>query len=628
MKALILAGGRGKRLNELTRDRNKSMVELFSRPIIEHNLDECIEIGVSEIILVLYYRPEEIMRYIGKDYKGVRVRYMIEKRGKGLVTAIENAKELIGDSDFILMLADEIVVDAKLKDMLKRFRDENLFAICGVIFEKDLGSIGKTYTAMVNEKGRAFRLIEKPKVKIDNIKGTGHCILKNEILDYIPRTPINAIRGQKELVDLIQVAIDDGKNVEIFHIAKDYVNINTKEDLNLAKEMIKKNNPRVLIVHNQMKYYGGGELLIVEMANWLTKRGIKNDILCLSSSKEVEDKLMNTEIIIPKHNVDLRPPGYKNMKDILMAIKAFRRKLKEIYKNYDVINFHDFPTTWTLFPRRKPAVWFMNLPPNLYSKPDAGFFYKTLNKFRIWLDRFIVRYSIDIITVAESMNQVRARRRYGRGSRLIDFGINYDFFSKGNAERARKKFNLKDRFVLIHSGILCNVKNQFESVKTIAKVKDKIPNILLILTGKEDPEYRKKLEEYVKEKKIEKNVLFAGYLATREELRDLYKAADVGLFPIGKQGGVLAPLEALCAGIPIVVSEEMETASLIKQNDLGIVTKDYANTILDIYNNQKEHKEKAKKAAIFVKKNLSWKIFTERMLKAYKDAWKKNKTVD
>src|SRR3989344_633943 len=113
MKALILGGGRGKRLNELTRDRNKSMVELFSRPIIEHNLDECIEIGVSEIILVLYYRPEEIMRYIGKDYKGVRVRYMIEKRGKGLVTAIENAKELIGDSDFILMLADEIVVDDK-----------------------------------------------------------------------------------------------------------------------------------------------------------------------------------------------------------------------------------------------------------------------------------------------------------------------------------------------------------------------------------------------------------------------------------------------------------------------------------------------------------------------------------
>jgi len=625
MKALILAGGRGSRLDDFTKNKNKSMLQIFGKSLIDYNLEQAYEAGVKEIIIVLCYKPNEIINHVGKEYRGVKIKYIIEKRRGGLVTAIENAKQLIGKSDFILMLGDEVVVDAKLKEMVKKFRDEELFGICGVVFEQDKYSIGKTYTAMVNERGRAFRLIEKPKVKINNIKGTGHCILKNEILDYIDRTPINAIRGQKELVDMIQVAIDDGKKVYIYPITENYVNVNTLEDLNLAKEMIKKNNPRVLVVHNQMKYYGGAELLIVELANWLTKRGIKNDILALSSSKEVEEKLINTEIIIPEHDVDLRPPGYKDMKDILKAIKVFRKKLREIEKNYDVINFHDFPVTWCLWPRKKAAVWFMNLPHNLWSKPDAGFFYKGLNKIRIWFDRFIVRNSMDVITVAENLNQLRARQRYGKDAKLVYFGVNYDFFSKGNAEKARKKFNLKNKFVVIHSGILCDVKNQFESVKAIEKAKDKIPDILLILTGKEDPEYRKRLEEYIKEKRLNKYVLFAGYLETREELRDFYKAADVGLYPIGKQGGVLAPFEVLCAGTPVIVSKDMETASLIKKHDLGIVTEDYANALFEIYKNKDEYKKQAKKMGVFIRKNISWEAYTDKMIKAYKEAWGKYK---
>ncbi len=624
MKALILAGGRGKRFSELTKDKNKSVTKLFEKPLIEYNLDQAVEAGVKEIIIIIGYKGEDIKKCVGKKYKGVVVKYVTQKEQKGLVHAIETAKQALEKSDFILMLADEIVLEADLKGMIKKFREEELFAVCGIVLEKDRLSIGKTYSAMVNEKGRVFRLIEKPQIPINNIKGTGHCILKNEILDYIERTPINAYRGEKELVDLIQVAVDDGKPVYVYKIAENYINVNTKQDFMLAEELIKKNNPKVLIVHNQMKFYGGGELLIVELANWLTKMGIKNDILALSSSKEVEEKLINTEIIIPEHNVDLRPPGYKNMKDIFKAIKAFRKKLREIEKNYDVINFHDFPTTWSLWPRKKPAVWFMNLPPNLYSKPDAGFILKTLNKFRIWLDRYIVRHSMDVIAVVEELNKIRARQRYGMNARLFHFGVNYDFFSKGNAEKARQKWKLDKKFIIIQSGQIINVKNQFESVKTVNKVKNKIPSIVLVLAGKWEDSYKKKIDDFIKENKLEKHILFTGNL-DREELRDLYKAADIGLYPIGKQGGVLAPFEALCAGVPIIVSEEMETASLIKKHDLGIVTKDYANALLDIYNNKSKYLEHRKQALNFVKANLTWKAYSENMIKAFKDAWKKCK---
>ena len=624
MKALILAGGRGSRLSEVTKDKNKSMIQLFEKPVIEYNLEHAVEAEVSEIIILIGYKGKEIKKYFGKEYKGIPIKYALQKEQRGLVHAIECAKKEIGNSDFFLMLADEIMPKARIKEMIKKFKREELFAICGVVYESDKLSIGKTYSAMTNERGRVFRLIEKPKVAINKIKGTGHCILKNEMLEYIERTPINANRGEKELVDLIQVAIDDGKRVYIYPLNKEgYVNINTKEDYEFGKELIRKSNPRVLIVHTQMKYVGGAELLIVELANWLTKRGIRNDILALSKSKEVERNLINTDIIIPKHDIDLQPPGFKTTKDIIKFVGVYRKELKKIMNSYDVINFHNFPVTWTLFPRKKACVWMLNEPPNLWSKPKANFILKILNKIRNLMDRKIVRNSVDIICVADEFNKQRTRERYRKEARVVYYGVNYDFFSKGNAKNAVKKFELKNRFIVVQSGMITEQKNQLESVITIKKLREKVPNVLLILAGEAaDRNYKRKIENYIKENKLGENVLFTGNLK-REELRDLYKACDVGLFPIGKQGGWLAPFELLCAGVPVIVSEEMGAASIIKKFNLGTITKDYSKSLFDIYNKKAEYKKQAKISSLFIKKNLGWSVFSEKLIKTFEEAMKK-----
>jgi len=621
MKAVILAGGRGSRLSEFTKDKNKSMIELFEKPLIQYNLDHAIEAGVNEIIVVVGYKKEEIMKFVGKEYKGIKVSYVIQKQQKGLVHAIECAKQAIGDSDFFLMLGDEILINARIKEMVKNFRKQDLFAVCGMTTESDKSSIGKTYSAMINEVGRVFRLIEKPRFPINKIKGTGHCVMKNDILRYIKKTPISMQRGERELVDMIQLAVDEGKKVNIFRLTENYVNINSKEDLRLAEDLMKANNPRVLLVHTQMKFLGGAELLIVELANWLTKRGIKNDILALSSSKEVEDKLINTEIIIPRHNIDLRPPGFKNTKEILDFVKIYRKKLREILEDYDVINFHNFPVTWTLYPKKKPCVWMLNEPPNLWSKPDAGFKLKMLNKLRNKLDKTIVKKSVDIVCVADEFNWNRCKERYHKNAKIVYYGVNYDFFSKGNARKAIEKYNLKDKFVIVQSGMITEVKNQLESIKSISSIKDKIPNLLLVFAGKAaDEEYKKQIDEYIKKNKLEKHVLFTGNL-NRDELRDLYKASDLGIYPVGNQGGWLAPFEHLCSSNPVIVSEDLGAASVIKKFDLGIVTRDYSKAILEIYNNLKKYKADGKRRLEIIKRNLGWDVFADKLIKAFKGVW-------
>ena len=239
MKALILAGGRGSRLTDITKLQNKSLIKIGGKCLIEHNLDKVATIAeISEIVIVVGYRAEDIINRFGTEYKGKKIRYVIQKEQHGLVHAIECAKEAIGSDDFLLMLADELLINEKVKDMVQKFCSENLFGICGVINESDKQKISKTYTVMVNENGRIFRLIEKPPVAINNLQGTGHCILKNQILDYMARTPINPNRGEKELVDLIQCAVDEGHTILVFVVADKYSNINTEEDIEYIEKFL------------------------------------------------------------------------------------------------------------------------------------------------------------------------------------------------------------------------------------------------------------------------------------------------------------------------------------------------------------------------------------------------------
>jgi dTDP-glucose pyrophosphorylase len=232
MKALILAAGRGKRLGNITDSANKCMLMLGGRPILEYNIERAIEIEeIDEILIVVGYRAEDIINRYGIEYKGKRINYVIQNERKGLVHAIEYAKDFIGRDDFFLLLGDEVLINSRHRELLGQFMRDNLFGICGVTFQRDKSKISRTYAVLTDDSGRIFRLIEKPRRALNNWQGTGHCVFRNEILSYIERTPIHPERGEKELPDLIQCAVDDGRLVKVFNICDGYINVNSEEDL-------------------------------------------------------------------------------------------------------------------------------------------------------------------------------------------------------------------------------------------------------------------------------------------------------------------------------------------------------------------------------------------------------------
>jgi dTDP-glucose pyrophosphorylase len=240
MKALILAGGRGSRMGDIGGD-NKCLLELKDGLCaLDYNIQRAVEIKPDKIIIVVGYQSNKIINKYGLRVKNIPIAYVMQQEQKGLVHAIECAKNQIGNSDFFLFLGDEVLINSRHKEMVNRF---NLYyylsVVCGVLSETDIKQISKTYT-LITRNSSVIRIIEKPTHNFENMQGTGHCIFKNAVLNYIEHTPVNIRRGrtEKELPDLIQCVIDDGELVEMFDICDKYVNINEISEIKTATEML------------------------------------------------------------------------------------------------------------------------------------------------------------------------------------------------------------------------------------------------------------------------------------------------------------------------------------------------------------------------------------------------------
>lgn len=377
----------------------------------------------------------------------------------------------------------------------------------------------------------------------------------------------------------------------------------------------------VLIVNTQMGVYGGAELLIVKLANYLSKEGIKSTLLTTFLLPEIEKDLVGTDIISLNKKFERGIAVMNTIREILML----RRYIQDLKDSFDVINIHNFPSELSVFGVDKPSVWMCNEPPVFWLNPNLPFPLQIPHRLLLGFEKFVVKRYIKDASVSDEFNAERFKKIYKFMPTIINYGIDYEFFSKGDKDGALKELNISDDFIVLHVGMLTPLKNQMESIKTIEKLKNSIPNIKLILAGNGGGEYRSMLENFIRENNLEQNVVFTGHL-NQESVRDLYHACNLLLHPIKSQGGWLAPFEALCAKKPIVVSNELTASDIIKREKLGIVTNDFSEAVLDIYHNPDKYNEVAERGGEWVKENLSWDKFSEKMVNLFNKSMEANKT--
>ncbi|MBF0458838.1 MAG: glycosyltransferase family 4 protein [Nitrospirae bacterium] len=368
---------------------------------------------------------------------------------------------------------------------------------------------------------------------------------------------------------------------------------------------------RVLIVQPSMNIYGGAELVIVKLAQYLAEAGIEHALLTTNILPEIEKDLFNTPIFKSPYKrsknwqIDL-------LKDMWLLNIGVRRRAKK----YDVINIHSIPAEFSIFPISKPVVWMCHEPPEVYlssvSSRHSGpgiFAQKVFHA----ADRHIVKRYIKHAVVPDKYNAGRFRETYAITPHVIRYGIDYNFFSA-----APDDFYIKrgGDFIVLHVGTLTEFKNQKESLRCVKMLIKDIPGIRLVLAGHGEGAYVKELKSFVQEEGLQDNVLLTGHV-NRNRLRVFYHRADVLLHPIREQGGWMTPFEALATGTPVIVSKDMTSSDIISNEGIGIVTDDYVVALTDLYQNLKKHREIAVAGRLFIRNNLRWDNFSAGMVRVF-----------
>ena len=127
MKALIMAGGKGTRLTEITKNLlPKPMVELNEKKLLEYAIDNLIEYGVDEIFLSIGFMHEVIEEYFSKKQYPAKIHFIVEDEPLGSGGALYLIKNQL-DDDFVVCNGDALF-NINIKKMLDFHKSKNSIA--------------------------------------------------------------------------------------------------------------------------------------------------------------------------------------------------------------------------------------------------------------------------------------------------------------------------------------------------------------------------------------------------------------------------------------------------------------------------------------------------------------------
>jgi mannose-1-phosphate guanylyltransferase/phosphomannomutase len=159
MKAVIVAGGFGKRLRPLTDNIPKPLVEFNSKPIMQHQIEWLKKYNIKEILVTVCYKHDKIIDYFGDGSKyGVKLKYFIEDKPLGTAGAIileQNKKWL--DDDFIVVYGD-VITNLNIDELLDYHNSKKSILTMVVNRGQSLSSAVK-----LDKNNSVISFVEKPK---------------------------------------------------------------------------------------------------------------------------------------------------------------------------------------------------------------------------------------------------------------------------------------------------------------------------------------------------------------------------------------------------------------------------------------------------------------------------------
>lgn len=226
MQAVIPAAGKGTWLRPLTETKPKGLVTVADQPLLAHAFETLSGLEVSEVIVIIGYRGDEIVEYFGDAYAGIPIRYAEQTAPTGLADAVLAAAPYI-DGDFLVHHGDN-VFDATLTSVTETHRETD--AAATILVEDVPESVASsTGICKLDSTGSITGFVEKPDNPPSTLALTGFFAFSPKVFHACELvTPSD--RGEYELTDAVDLLVRASHRVEKVTLDGWRMNVNTPAD--------------------------------------------------------------------------------------------------------------------------------------------------------------------------------------------------------------------------------------------------------------------------------------------------------------------------------------------------------------------------------------------------------------
>ena len=207
------------------------------------------------------------------------------------------------------------------------------------------------------------------------------------------------------------------------------------------------------------------------------------------------------------------------------------------------------------------------------------------------MEKYLSKYTDSIITINDEDYNFAKKKMKSQVYKVHGIGISREKFdikmTANEKKKLRKEINITSKdFVMIFPGEINNNKNQILLLNTIKILKEKIPNLVLLLPGYDL--LNGKLQKIAKINNIEENVRFLGY---RKDIPQLLRISNMAVSSSKREGLPINIIESMYVGLSIIATNCRGNRDLIRNGRNGYLvdtytTQEFADKIYKIYKNK------------------------------------------
>jgi NDP-sugar pyrophosphorylase family protein len=224
-KVVIMAGGLGTRLGDITKEIPKPMLVLGGRPLLESLILSFIDHGFNDFLISVNYRAEQIMNYFRNGEKfGASIEYLQEDKPLGTAGALSLIDEGIEDPFFVIN--GDILTSIDFGELLNFHIEKGAFGtMCVKEHEYQV-----PYATVVTQDSKLLDMKEKPTETF--LVNTGIYLLNPEALQLVPKNEFY------DMPTLIQEAGNRNKEIFTYNFSDFWLDIGQIKDYEVAKKSL------------------------------------------------------------------------------------------------------------------------------------------------------------------------------------------------------------------------------------------------------------------------------------------------------------------------------------------------------------------------------------------------------